>query len=56
MSPEEAVAELDTINPYVPEKYYDPEDAHADADQILLEVVDLEVADAYSRLIARSRW
>jgi len=50
----EAVAELDAIDPHAPD--YDPEDAHADADQILLEVVDPEVADAYSRLIGRARW
>ena len=34
----------------------DPERAHAEADDIILEFVPLEVAEAYGRLIDQSDW
>lgn len=34
----------------------DPEGAHSDADDVLLALVDPEVAEAYERLVGRCRW
>ncbi|QSR25554.1 hypothetical protein CFH99_07950 [Nocardioides aromaticivorans] len=45
-----AVAALDAIDGD------DPDGAHSEADQVLLDAVPAEVADAYERLVARCRW
>lgn len=34
----------------------DPEAAHSQADDVLLEYVPVEVADAYRRVMARAPW
>lgn len=47
MTPEQAVAELDSIT------HGDPEGAHGEGDDILLAVVPDEVREAYNRLRAR---
>lgn len=46
----DAVAVLDKID------VSDPESAHADADRILLSLVDPTVREAYKRLSERSPW
>jgi len=40
-------------------RLYDPESAHGDADEVLLDALDYaapEVADAYRRLVASAPW
>jgi hypothetical protein len=51
LTTEDAVRQLDTID-----GDGDCEAAHADADDILLATVPAEVAAAYNRLVARTRW
>ena len=48
MSIEDAVAALDAINTA------DPEEAHCDADRVLLEFVPVEVQEAYARAVQRA--
>lgn len=50
LSVKEAVELLDK------ERGRDPEGAHAEADDILLAVVDPAVRDAYERLVKRAGW
>lgn len=50
MSPEAAITALDLTDPD------DPESAHSRADDVLLEVVPPEVAEAYRRLVRRCGW
>lgn len=50
MTNEEAIAALDSIGAG------DPEAAHCVADGILMNMVPVEVRDAYSRVIDRQEW
>ena len=51
MDARSAAAALDRIDPLG-----DPEAAHSEADRIMLEALDPEVAAAYRRLMNRSPW
>lgn len=54
MTVEEAVQALDAIQPDADPKYRgDPQEAHARADQVLMEFVGPDVAAAYDRVVTR---
>jgi len=48
----EAVAALDAMA----QPSHDPEQDHADADKVLLDIAPIPVREAYMRLVARSKW
>lgn len=50
MTDEEAIRALDNIT------LDDPEVAHGQADDILLQTLDFRVKDAYERVVDRQRW
>jgi len=52
MTPDEAVAKLDAIDP--DGKNDDPEDSHLEADAILRDLVPVEVSEAYGRVVERA--
>lgn len=47
----DTIFRLDAIDPS-----RDPEEAHAEADELILAAVDPAIRDAYKRLVNRARW
>jgi hypothetical protein len=53
MTPTEAIKALDRLCPPT-QRYRDIEQAHIDADAVLLELVPPKVRDAYNRVVERA--